>query len=380
MRSIRYIILSSLLMLAGSCVSKFIPEVNEANELLVVEGLITDQPGINSVRLSKSVPLAEVNTIKPLKNCVVTITDDAGNAYSLTEKTDGTYVTDSTEFQGVVGRKYQLRIKLNDQTFSTGTYESVPMEMKAVPPIDSLYYEKVTLKLRGDGIPMEEGCQIYLDTHDPQGKSKFYRWTFSETWQINLPYPTEKNVCYTSENSTTIKIKTTASVSVDRVSGYPLHYISNNSDRLEVKYSILARQFSLSEEEFDYWSRLKSVSEETGGLYDIIPASVNGNIYNVYDPYEQVLGFFSVSAVSAKRLFIEVPFAGQPNLYTDCVTDTSFVMNEDSIPGINQNIWLLLRYDYGMPPYMLLSRNRRCADCTTRGTTVEPAFWRDDED
>lgn len=367
-------------MLAGSCVSKFIPEVNEANEMLVVEGMITDQPGINTVRLSRSVPLDERNAIKPLKKCVVTITDDAGNSYSLTEKTDGTYVTDSTEFRGVVGRKYQLRIKANDQNFSTDTYVSFPMEMKPVPLIDSVYYEKVTLKMRGDGVPQEEGCQIYLDTHDPQGKCKFYRWTFSETWQINLPYPTEKNVCWTSENSTTIKIKTTTSVSEDRVSGYPLHFIANNSDRLEVKYSLLARQFSLSEEEFDYWSRLKSVSEETGGLYDIIPASVNGNIFNTDNPNELVLGFFSVSAVSARRLFIEVPFAGQPNLYYHCVTDTSFVMNPDSIPGINQNIWLLLRYDYGMPPYILLSRNKKCADCTTRGTNIEPSFWRDDED
>ncbi len=138
-------------MLAGSCVSKFIPEVNEANEMLVVEGMITDQPGINTVRLSRSVPLDERNAIKPLKKCVVTITDDAGNSYSLTEKTDGTYVTDSTEFRGVVGRKYQLRIKANDQNFSTDTYVSFPMEMKPVPPIDSVYYEKVTLKMRETG-------------------------------------------------------------------------------------------------------------------------------------------------------------------------------------------------------------------------------------
>jgi hypothetical protein len=379
MRFATYIILSSILILAGSCVSKFIPEVSEASEMLVVEGLITDQPGIYKVKLSKSVPLNQRNTVKPLKKCNVTISDDTGNTYNLIETTDGTYVTDSADFQGVVGRKYQLRIKVNDLTFSTGTYESVPMEMKPVPPIDRVYYKKVTLKMRGDGVPMEEGCQIYLDTHDPQGKCKFYRWTFSETWQINLPYPTENNICWKSENSNTIKIKTTSSVSEDRVSGYPLHFVSNTSDRLEAKYSILARQFSLSEDEFDYWSKLKSVSEETGSLYDIVPASISGNLYNTDDPYELVLGFFSVSAVSSKRIFIEEPFAGQINLYSGCVTDTSYVTNTDSIPGIDNNIWLLMRYDHSMPPYILLTRNRMCADCTTRGTNVEPDFWREDE-
>lgn len=367
-------------MLAGSCVTKFIPEINEAQELLVVEGLITDQPGVNTIKISKSVPLDQRNTFKPLRKCDVTISDDAGNIFDLTETADGKYVTDSVQFRGVVGRRYQLRVKVNDPAFSTSSYESVPMEMKPVPPIDRVYYEKISLKVRGDGIPLEEGCQLYLDTHDPQGKCKFYRWTFTETWQINLPFATRNNICWTSENSDIIRIKTTTSVSEDRISGYPLHFISNTSDRLETKYSILTRQFSLSEDEFDYWSRLKSISEETGGLYDVIPASVKGNIYNVDDPYEQVLGFFSVSAMTSKRIFIEEPFAGQIYLYNKCVTDTSYIMNPDSIPGINQNIWLLMRFDYGMPPYLLLSRNRGCADCTTRGTIVEPAFWKDDED
>jgi len=375
-----YIILSSVLMLAGSCVTKFIPEVNEAQELLVVEGLITDQPGVNTIKISKSVPLDQRYTFKPLRKCDVAISDDAGNLYDLTETSDGTYVTDSAQFRGVVGRRYQLRIKVNDVSFSFGSYESNPMEMKAVPPIDSVYFEKVSLKVFSNGVPKEEGCQIYLDTHDPEGKCKFFRWTFTETWQINLPYITPKNVCWTSENSDLIKIKTTNSISEDRVSGYPLLFISNNTDRLETKYSILTRQYSLSEDEFDYWSRLKSISEENGSLYDVIPASINGNIYNIDDPYEQVLGFFSVSAVTSNRLFIEESFAGQKNLYDDCVTDTSYMMIADSIPGINQDIWLLMRFDYSMPPYLILSRYRRCADCTTRGTIVEPAFWKDDED
>lgn len=375
-----HIILSLFLILAGGCVSQFIPEVSESQVLLVVEGLITDQPGVNTIKISKSVPLDQRYTFRPLTNCAVTITDDAGNIYVLTEASDGTYKTDSAQFRGVVGRRYQLGIKVNDVAFSFGSYESIPMEMKAVPPIDSVWYEKVPLRFFSNGVPQEEGCQIYLDTHDPEGKCKFYRWTFTETWQISIPYPTPKNICWTSENSDLIKIKTTNSLVEDRINSYPLLFISNNTDRLQTKYSILTQQYSLNEDEFDYWSRLRSISEENGGLYDVTPASINGNIFNVDDPYEQVLGFFSVSAVASNRLFIPGNFAGQKNLYNDCVTDTSYVMNPDSIPGINENIWLLMRFDYGMPPYLVLSRYQRCADCTTRGTLVEPSFWRDDED
>jgi len=47
MKSIQKIKLISLLLLLSSCVTQFIPKVNEDKELLVVEGLITDQPDTN---------------------------------------------------------------------------------------------------------------------------------------------------------------------------------------------------------------------------------------------------------------------------------------------------------------------------------------------
>jgi hypothetical protein len=40
------------------------------------------------------------------------------------------------------------------------------MELKPVPPIDSINYEKVVLQ-ENNGIGTQEGCQIYLKTHNP---------------------------------------------------------------------------------------------------------------------------------------------------------------------------------------------------------------------
>jgi len=49
---------------------------------------------------------------------------------------------------------------------SNYNYESLPVEMKPVPPIDSVYYEKKIISETA-GITNEEGCQVYLNTHDP---------------------------------------------------------------------------------------------------------------------------------------------------------------------------------------------------------------------
>ncbi len=56
--------------------------------------------------------------------------------------------------------------------------------MKSVPPIDSVYYEKVTISESDILNYMEEGCQVYLDTHDPTKQCKYYRWEFVETFPL----------------------------------------------------------------------------------------------------------------------------------------------------------------------------------------------------
>ena len=129
------------------------------------------------------------------------------------------------------------------------------MEMKAVPPIDSLYFERTLIADKEPGIPAKEGCQIYLDTHDPSAKCKYYRWDYNETWEFRLPFSVPVNkTCWISNDAVVINIKNTNLMSEDIINRFPLHFISNETDRLKVKYSILVNQYSLNEDEFNYWN------------------------------------------------------------------------------------------------------------------------------
>jgi hypothetical protein len=374
MKSTQHLILLSVLLILNSCIIQFIPETNEDKELLVVEGLITDQPGVNTVKLSKSLPLGRKNVAKPLKGCIVKIIDDLGQIYILKETVAGTYVTDPAIFRGVTGRQYSLHINTNT-SYNNLNFESFPVEMKPAPPIDSLYYEKKTIKEKDDISQAEEGCQVYLNTHDPANNCNFYRWEYSETWEFRLPYDVPNKVCWISNNSDKINVKNTSVLEQARISRYPLNFISNVTDRLKVKYSILVNQYSLNEDEYFYWEKLQNISEQVGGLYDITPAAIPSNVYCLEDPNEKVLGYFSVSAVTSERLFIKDRFSGLINLYTNCASDTIF--GRGPIPGLNVSVWVI--YD-GLdedPPNRIITYSKECADCTVRGTKIEPLFWKD---
>jgi hypothetical protein len=241
--------------------------------------------------------------------------------------------------------------------------------MKAVPPIDSLFYEKVTIKEETPTMGPDEGCQIYINSFDPEGKCRYYRWDYSETWKFEIPYNVENQVCWITNNSTDINIKNTSVLAEDRIVRYPLYFITNESDRLSVRFSILANQYSLSLDEYTYWEELNNTTLDVGSLYDITPSSILGNLFCVEDPDQPVLGYFSVSAKTSRRIYIDEQFRGLVNLYKDCYGNT--FLTGEFIPGLNVYRWIY----YVGQGYVETTWDKNCADCTARGTLTKPDFW-----
>jgi hypothetical protein len=392
MKPIQKIILISFFFLQNRCITEFVPQTKENKESLVIEGLITNQPVADTIKLSSSLPLGVKSVAKPVEGCTVSISDDLGNIFSLTESFAGTYVTDTSQFRGTIGRFYTLHIHTNT-SYKNHNFESYPIELKPVPPIDSLYYEKVAIK-ENNGVSSQEGCQVYLNTHDPTNQIKFYRWKYTETWEFHLPYTLVPNkICWVSNNSNEIKIKNTTSLAEARIERFPINFISNLTDRLNVKYSILVNQYSLNEDEYQYWEKLQRITEQVGGLYDKIPSAIPNNVYCVDDPNEKVLGYLSVSASTSKRIFIKDNFAGLIDLYTNCISDTIF--NGDPIPNLNNYVWIIdegllhpsvwiigadsMIHQVFLPtiPFSIITNFKGCADCSVRGTLTEPVFWKE---
>lgn len=376
MKAIRNILILCIILLFPGCITQFVPQTSEDRDMLVVEGLVTDNREAYTIKLSRPLHLGALNVSKPYPGCTVSVSDDEGQSFAFNERSPGLYLSDPANFKAEIGRFYTLHIRTNvignDQN-----YESLPMELKAVPPIDSLYYEKISFgESKGNEIA-PEGCQVLLDTHDPENKCKFYRWEYSETWEFRLPYSTPNNTCWVSGTSDLINIKNTSVLGESTVNRFPLDLISNLSDRLRVKYSMLVNQYSMTEDEYAYWEKLQNLSEQVGGLYDIIPSAIPSNIYCLEDPNQKILGYFSVSGKSSRRLFIKDNFAGIYTPYTNaaCIADTIF--GGGPIGFLGTYVWVIVDHPLPPPAYRVLTRTKACYDCTLRGTDIRPDFWDD---
>ena len=278
----------------------------------------------------------------------------------------------STVFTGQAGKGYILNIEYNGKQYSSSL-----STLQAVPPIDSLGHEVFDREINASG-EMEKATRVILSTLDPAGRCHYFRWAFEETWEMNLPFnllPREKRICWVTELSHNILIANTEALSEDRITNFTLTTFNNSTERGMYKYSMLVKQYSLSREEYEFWDKVRTMSQNTGGLYDVTPVSVTGNIQCITDPSEIVLGFFSVSGVSYKRIFIKKPLPFR-DLYTDrCVE--GYIPPNSSPPGLGTIYFVLSATSLpdSESPAWTITSNIGCTDCAYTGSNIKPDYW-----
>jgi len=376
MRLIKGLQIALLLMLFFSCRKPYNPEVTTLNSnVLVVEGMINVGTDSTIFKLSRTQPIGDKTKNTPEVGAVVTVESDANEKFILSEKTQGKYVSPGLNLPKT--KKYRLSIK----TARGITYLSDFVEVKVTPPMDSVNFE-----VKPDGL------QIYVNTHDNSNNSRYYKWDYIETWEfISAFYSSliwqngavrqrdmiNNNItrCWLSNSNQPITIASSAKLEKDLISNSPLTFIKANSEKLGYKYSILVKQYALTKEAYEFWENLKKNTESLGSVFDPQPSQISGNIRNVANAAEPVIGYISAGTYAEKRIFItksQLPPWRVPN---PCISpDTVFFDKYKEQFEFGNNIPLEEVVIEGQGP-AILSGTRSCTDCTLRGTNKQPTFW-----
>ena len=402
----KFIIFLTFILSLSRCIDPYTPKLEAYESLLVVEGLITDENSSYSVKLSRS--FGEQNASpEVISDATVYISDEANRTVYLKSTGGGRYKTDSTQFRGCIGNTYVLNIETSEGNF----YKSEPYKMEPVAEIDNIYYGK-DQDLRENGTVINEGLRIYLDSKGGSG-NKYYRWDFEETWKFKVPNPKKydyvnetiivpvpdiKEYCYKMSKSNDILIYSAFEGFTDQVKGQPVFFIDpKKSDRLLLEYSILVKQYSISSKEYEFWYNMKQINEKGGDIFALQPFPVVSNIHNVSNSAERVLGFFQVSAMKEKRIFI--PFSAVvgmnlPNYRYPCKriemapkdyprpSPYAIPMTWDELYSMycisSSYYFVEPRYAPGTTSLeKLVFTEPECANCELTGTRIKPDFWVD---
>src|SRR6267142_1779340 len=175
-----------LFLMLDACIEPFNVKIAGNQQTIVVDGLITDQPGPYTVLLYKALPLDnEFHYPDWVMGASISIHDDLGNSETLTERTSGHYM--SSVLQGVVGRSYHIGIVTQDGK----TYESTPEKMLPVGDFSNLRYDFIQNEdpaLDKASMSPENGFNIYLDGDVLPEQAGLVRWRWSGTFEIKT-YP-----------------------------------------------------------------------------------------------------------------------------------------------------------------------------------------------
>ena len=121
---------------------------------------------------------------------------------------------------------------------------------------------------------------------------------------------------------------------------------------------------------------LQKVTESLGTLFDPQPSIIRGNISNVNDESEVVLGYFDAASIQEKRIFVnsnDFERISYPNYYSFCYDS---IVSFGQIQEMVDSQWMIVSEtmdEAGFPAYLFSIPV--CIDCRLAGSNVKPDYW-----
>ncbi len=275
----KFLTISFILILA-SCEDPIVIDLPEGTNLLVIEGWVTDKIDRQSVIVTRTNGFSSLLANPPVSDAQVAVFDDEGGVFTYTYVDNGIYISDSS-FSGTYGRSYQLRVILQNQD----TVVSLSEQLIEVNDIDSLGFDFFLTQDETD--PREEIIVYYpvAFSVDPADQVNFYKWNIFRN-----------NVKFDDANSIVLL--------EDRFfngNAFQNDFTDFEFDELDtIKIEIQ----SISLNVFEFFKLFQSQVVSLGTSSGSSPASLTGNIENISNPNEKVLGFFGATSLKSAETII----------------------------------------------------------------------------
>jgi hypothetical protein len=312
----RKIILPALLIfIIFSCREIYYPEVDGIDNMLIVDGLITDQAGMNVIKLKYY--LEKTGSLVSLSNASVNVSDDLGNITPFRDNDrlkPGQYFPPSG-FAGITGRSYTLHIAAPDGS----EYQSTAQTIIESARIDSVYPKhavKQFVNIDHYGVYSREtlqGFEAYSDLSGNPGKVLRFRiepslillYAFTEI--IDTVVPPVTNVHYRWKKA---RLTDAPEINIfrfgsagDNVKDHMVSFFPSGKaiyklepDEFIHRMIIVLRYYTLNPDAYNFHYAVHKQVNSENKLFDPIASQLPSNISCINTPGKLAAGFFEVSS------------------------------------------------------------------------------------
>ncbi len=357
------------------------------NSIVVIDGDIA-VGSITTIRVNITEPLIKgEEAVLPL-GASVWVEEEGGSIYSGVEKEDEVNAFEiNTTGLSLQGR-YRLGVSIPDR----GEYLSEFRRVLITPPIDS-----ITRSITPDNLTAYIEVTAHKENTGEADSSRLYcKWNYEENWESPSVYmPTlewdrksqsivdlsekeqaERYFCFSESVSSEVLIGNTEKLTENRIYKQIIAKIPNNDSRAKSLYSIKVSQQALDKDAYVYWEVMRRNSSDIGGLFSSQPTEVVGNIKNVSNPGEQVVGYINIATVQTRRAFIDW---GETDFYKSGCVMTKVPQGFDFVVIMNSYVSsgnrLVFRTDEGA----LWGSTVECVDCRLHSNSTKPEWWPNDK-
>lgn len=294
---------------------------------LVVEGWVNDVDSTHVVRLSTSTATGVgENTLG--RNAEVSITTGNGRKIQLTEAFPGRYETGIGELSGEVGQSYKLDILLENGSSYTSDEVTIPEPITILDTRTELFENRSQID---NGTPVVSYSHEVFVSLGNSNEDQFVLIESTGWAQLLVDYGLCEPVfggpgipgelkCWQFRDVIRSDINTVTNIGLSGDS-YEVLAVSVPFD-FRNPYVAELYVNSMSLEAFTYLESARAQLNRGGGVFDPPFAPLVGNISNLDDPTETVLGYFHAYAQSFTRVcFDRSGIPGQLNIpILDCFT------------------------------------------------------------
>lgn len=320
-----------LLSLLASCITKINYDVSNEKTRIVINSLITSKFETQKVYVRRSVLTGNNGTTNsaPIPNASVII-QSGTDVYEFVYDKDGIY---TTSFEGKAGKTYVLEVVVDGQTYKST--EQIMPDALPLPLPNSDLIIKQSINSAGNLIE-DKFVNINLTGSIGDDFKAIYRINGEyEFMEFNPPSTTLKT-CYVTESidNNNMKILSAKELRTNEILKFELLNIPFDARFLR-QYAFKLAQYHLSEESLKYWKNVNLISNTGLNIFDAPPGKILGNIKNIKDPNDEVLGNFTLGGVTDTIIFTNMVKLG------GVVTDICQVRFNTSRPEACLNCLLL---------------------------------------